>query len=293
LLIGIALLPTFINFSELLVVFQTNKPHLLASGIIVSGVATIFLGIRMKKLLQMVGVDITLLTSYKINLETLFYSVFIPSQLGAEAIKFAKILKLNTSFEKNNILLGLILDKLIGFGTFLFLSLISFFALRDTIGTFIDSFKANLYFLSLAIFLILTLSFIVIKILFKNISRLSPFGAKNKISLTASCIIISITMQLLMCFSLFFAAKSFNINICFTKVVFVLSTSLCFQILPISIAGIYVSEAAGIFMYLALGLTRPESLVLVASNYLFRIINSLIGGVFEFEETIKKSPIVK
>lgn len=80
---------------------------------------------------------------------------------------------------------------------------------------------------------------------------------------------------------LWITAQSLGILIGPSEIVVALSGTLLFQLIPVNLVGVSFGEVAGMAIYMAYGLDRPEAIFLVTNAYLQRLGAALVGGALE------------
>ncbi|MCD6227907.1 MAG: flippase-like domain-containing protein, partial [Candidatus Omnitrophica bacterium] len=94
-----------------------------------------------------------------------------------------------------------------------------------------------------------------------------------------TAIYFSLPVQIVTVFSFFFVCKSFYIDLDLVYFFIFVPIIMLIAFLPITVAGIGTREAATIYFFSKVGLSRPVSLGMSVMNLVFLIGISLIGGI--------------
>ncbi len=276
-----------IELKKISLIAQKSDFFLLIIGALLSHIAVLLFSLRLQQGLKIFDIRISFFSAYKIHIQSMFYLVFVPISLGMEAVKFGKLYYLHFDSSRPSIIKSLLLDRVIGVISFICLSLLAFIFLKTRIH--FDKISINYLFIILII-LILSITVILLKkisIISQHLKDIITRIKEKWVTLVIS-IIISLGMQIVMSLAAYLAAISFNINVSFLTIMFALCSAMIFQIVPLSLMGIGGGEAAGYLIYHLLGFSTLEAFFMVSIIYIYRVLNSLSGGIWELFEGITK-----
>ena len=97
-------------------------------------------------------------------------------------------------------------------------------------------------------------------------------------------------MQFLLAAALALPAQAWGLDITYRELLFVLAASSLLSAVPINVAGIGAAEIAGTGLYIALGLSSREAVLLVSLMYCYRLLFAVLGGLWDFAAT-RRSPV--
>lgn len=80
---------------------------------------------------------------------------------------------------------------------------------------------------------------------------------------------------------LWIAADALGIRVSSTEILVALAGTLLFQLIPVNLIGVSFGEVAGVAIYMAYGLDRPDAVFLVTIAYLQRLAAAVLGGGVE------------
>jgi len=258
---------------------------LLLLGVLVSQFSVFLCALRLNCMIAAWGRTMPLLPVYRIHLKSLFYFVFVPFSIGADV---AKLAMLTGVLERKKMQAAWIVvsDRLVGFISFLSLSFLGFI---PTSKVLVRSAGIERGYLLVVVGIIL---FAVLLFLVPGRRRL---GLDSKVKAfqetlhrslpwTLKALALSILMQLGMCTAVYCAALSFSIQISWVHTVFVISSSMLFQLIPVSVVGLGATELAAVGLFMAVGAGRMDAVLLVSTAYSYKLLSALLGGLLEYWE---------
>jgi uncharacterized membrane protein YbhN (UPF0104 family) len=216
-----------------------------------------------------------------------FYSLFFPTSVAGDLLKWTSLLKKYPRAHKVRLAGTALIDRLIGFTVF---SLEAFIALiiGKSLGYQFPSILLWLFLginLGLVVFYSLTFLVDFPKILGKQkyLSRLAELAellrSGNKKRLL-TCLGISLVSEPAWMTSCFLIAKVFGLPLALLDVYIFMPVIALILVLPISIAGFGAREHLFLYFFGQLGLP-VENILLMSTFYgILGVINSLIGGLF-------------
>lgn len=246
----------------------------------------------------------TVLTFTRASFLSLFYSLFFPTAVAGDILKWIVIDHKYPEIPKTRVLGSVILDRFIGFSMFMFLGLIST-VVGKNIGLIIPN-----YIFYLLIILNVVCLLIYIIIYFFDVSKLLPkvtflhkldeafdlLKDKNKGQII-KCLLVSFVSELIWILQMWFVAWKFGTNLGMLTIFIFIPIISMILILPISIGGFGAREQLYLFFFSQFS-TSNESLLLMSTFLgVLGVINALFGGFLSFfdqetRKTIKSKPNV-
>lgn len=251
--------------------------------------ASVFLcAVRLVFMVTAWGKRLPWLAAYRIHLKSLFYFVFVPFSIGADVAKMAMF---SSVFQQRKAqIIGMVFsDRVVGFLTFLVLSLLAFVHNAHALAALVGISRGYVLVL-LGLLLLAAVGSLLLRTDRLGIGeKMAAFWAafRNASWWVCGAFGTSILMQLCMCTAVFMAAASFAIPIHWLQVVFVVSSAMLFQLIPVSVGGVGVTEVAAVGLYMAVGLGRTDAILLASTAYTFKLLSALIGGLLEYVETLR------
>lgn len=216
-----------------------------------------------------------------------FYSLFFPSAVGGDLLKWIPLLKQYPNLSKQKLATSVVVDRIIGFTCF---SVVAFISL--ICGKLLKySFPNFIFWLFLIINIGVVVFYLVVYFIdVDNLVNKLPWGKKiegiisifqkeNKNRVFKSFLLSLITEPIWISTSYFFAllvGAPINLIQIF---IFIPIISLTL-ILPISFAGFGARENLYLFFFTPLGVDSEKLLLMSTVGGIVGIINSLIGGIF-------------
>jgi uncharacterized membrane protein YbhN (UPF0104 family) len=239
----------------------------------------------------------TILTFTKASFLAAFYSLFVPTAIAGDILKWMVIDRKYPEIPKTKVLGSVILDRFIGFSVFMTLGLISVIVGRR-MGLLIPD-----YIFYLLIALTLACLSVYIIIYFFDVSKLLPkftflkklddafelIKNKNK-SQIIKCLLISIVSETIWILQMWWVSWQFGANVGILAIFIFIPIISIILILPISIAGFGAREQLYLFFFSQVGGSNESILLMSTFLGILGIISALFGGVLSFfdEETRKK-----
>jgi uncharacterized membrane protein YbhN (UPF0104 family) len=226
------------------------------------------------------GITLKVTETLRINTLAIFYHFFAPLSIGADLTKFMK-LKKNSASTRHRIG-SIIFDHTVGICALIVLSLVLVVIRKPELG--------QLNFNGYASFLILAAAVLLLtSILFRQ--RIKHYMAAIFIIIKSEWLLIfvafcfSIIMHMVLAAGIFVGSHGFGIAISYLDILFVLSISMTLQSVPISLLGIGAPEIVSTAIYTIIGLSIPAALLMVALLYIYRLITSIMGGLWQILES--------
>jgi uncharacterized membrane protein YbhN (UPF0104 family) len=252
---------------------------LLLAVITVHLIAHVFVGLRLKQVLEVYSVRLRAFATCRLNLQSMFYFVFLPMGFATELSRFARIRSLAPATRNVPLASALVLDRFVGLSAFLFLSLLSASYILPRI-----QWSPNL---SETIWLIV----LVLPVVGMGVALLWRLGYVHKVKtlltlpdLNWGKLLVAFLLSLLMCSflvtSVYLGGWAVGIIMSWVEVAFVIMTSSLCAVIPVMILGVGPMDIAGVFLYQLLGLTSTDALLMASILYFLRVFVALLGGAW-------------
>lgn len=233
---------------------------------------------RLQATLAAFGVHIGRSQAIRIHLQSLFYFFFVPMSVGLEIARFAKVRALDPGVSAKRLFLALLLDRVLG--------LVAAVAVVGLLlPVVVPDLLPRLWHPS---WLVLVLAGTL------TVAGALRFSASLRQRLTDAVVAmaevrrtlpillgLSMAALLLVCASVYLIALGAGIAIGPVSLTLALSSSLLGMLLPVSVLGATLGEAAGAGVFGLMGLSAASALLLVSSAYAGRLLGALQGGLIE------------
>jgi hypothetical protein len=240
----------------------------------------IFISLRISFLAAILGCKIKLKDIYLISISIKFYQIFLPSVLS-EGIRGTKYF-LSGIKNRYDIIFLVIFDRIIGFMSFFFLFILSFFFLRP-------NFDKAVIILLISIFIVFAAGFInigKIRKLFQN-----TIGQRTSIKSMIAPLVFSLFAQIIIVTKYFYLFNHCIVGFHkdFLQTLYISSAAHLSQIVPLT-TGIFSIKDGFLFLLLKEGsgnIEKAFSVLLLLGSLEFFM--GIVGGIVEFVYIIKKS----
>lgn len=239
----------------------------------------------------------TMLTFTRATFLASFYSLFFPTAIAGDILKWMVIDYKYPEISKTRVLGSVVLDRFIGFSMFMFLGLISAIVGRKN-GLIIPD---NIYYLLIILTLVCLVIYVIIY--FFDVSKLLPkltflhrldeafdlLKDRNR-SQIVKCLLMSAVSEFCWILQMWFVGIMVGADLGLLSVFVFIPIISMILVLPISIGGFGARESLFLFFFSQTG-SSNESIVLMSIFLgILGVINALFGGVLSFfdEETRKK-----
>lgn len=238
-----------------------------------------------------------ILTFTRASFLAAFYSLFFPTAIAGDVLKWMVIDYKYPDIPKAKVLGSVILDRFIGFSIFMFLGLISAIVGRK-IGLIIPD-----YIFYLLIILTSVCFLIYMAIYFFDMSKLLPkitflhrlddaftlLKNKNKGQIL-KCLLMSMLSETIWILQIWFVGWKFGANFTMLSVFVFIPIISMILVLPISIGGFGAREQLYLFFFSQVGSSNESILLMSTFLGILGVINSLFGGILSLfdKETRKK-----
>jgi len=259
---------------------DVNFP-LIALALLVNQMALSLFALRMKMVLGIFGIPISGLQSLRIHLQSIFYYFIFPMTIGLEAARFAKI-KAIVGNQGDAFALGggLVADRLVGAVAALLTSIVLIPFMEPQV---VRSWEVNPTFVMLAsLGGLLLLALIYPKTRF-HLGEVVGLLRRGRRVLWLS-MLASLLTNLVFAFGVYLGAMAANLDISFAQTLFVISASMLFVVIPVSLAGASPVEAASMGVLLGIEIPMDQAIVFVVISYVAKLIAAFEGGGWEIYE---------
>jgi uncharacterized membrane protein YbhN (UPF0104 family) len=256
----------------------TLAPWSLLGAILLNQLALFAAAWRLQATLAAFGVRIGRRQAVRIHLQSLFYFFFVPMSVGLEIARFIKIRAIDPRVSAKRLLFALLLDRLLG--------LVAAVAMVTALLPLVMPEVLSQLWHPAWIAVVMLASLVVAGTLWLHApSRrrlLDVLAAISEVGgLLPRLIGLSLAALLLVCASVYLIAVGARLDIEPMVLTFALSASLLGMLLPVSMLGATLGEAAGAGLFAILGLNAAAALVLVSAAYGGRLLGALQGGIIE------------
>ncbi len=231
----------------------------------------------------------TVLTFTRASFLAAFYSLFFPTAIAGDILKWMVIDRNYPQIPKTKVLGSVVLDRFIGFSIFMFLGLISAMVGKNK-GLVIPD-----YVFYMLVILTIVCFIIYVIIYFFDVSKLLPkitflhklddafdlLKNRNKGQIVKS-IFISILSETFWILQMWFVGWKFGANLGILAVFVFIPIISMILILPISIGGFGAREQLYLFFFSQVGSSNESILLMSTFLGILGVINSLFGGFLSF-----------
>jgi len=215
-----------------------------------------------------------------------FYSLFFPSSIGGDMLKWLPLLKKYPKLSKTTLAGSVLVDRVIGFTAFTFDALVALIVGRWLNYSFPDSllwlFGAITFGIVVFYILVLTIDFNkfwgrfkFLKIVGEIVGLLRNENKKNVLI----CLGLSVISEPLWLLPNYFYGLIFGAGATLLNIFIFMPVIALILVLPISIAGFGARENLFLFFFSQLGIADEKILLMSTLNGIMTILNSLVGGL--------------
>lgn len=248
-------------------------------GLALSQAAGVLLAMRLGAVLRCFQIRLRLIDLWRIHLQSIFYYVFLPFGLGADVARFAKIAERSPDASRWSVAAGVLLDRMLGLATFLLLAAASAPLVLSS-GILCIDIPPWLMVTVPAVLGLLAVAALLRWRHRVDLRRISQ-SIRDRKRTIAAALLLSIAMQTLMASAVYAAARSLSIDIGPLTVLFVVAAGAAIQAIPATVAGAGMGEVAAASLYVAMGLSWREAVLLAAIDYGYRLLTAIMGGLWE------------
>jgi len=257
----------------------------LLAGAGLSLVAMIPLALRFRHAMKIGGFVIDLPHSLRINALSAFYHFFVPLSIGSELTKFMHLRFVAPERGSMRAAGAILLDHVLGFAAIL-LILLALLADGEPLPVEIDP---RWVWIALAV-----ANVVGAAVAWHLRARLRTTGRELFARIVshrfdaAAGLLWSVVMQLLLAAAVAVGSSAWGLGISYREMLFVLAGSNLLAAVPLNVAGIGAAELAGTGLFIALGLTSREAVLLVSLLFCYRLLFAVAGGAWDFIATHRK-----
>lgn len=236
-------------------------------------------GVRLYSAIWTFGGKISLFKGCMIGQQALFYFFAIPTTVGYEVARYAKVVSVATHISKTKVMSAVFLDRMVG----ALASLLLFLVFAPQLLRVIH-YSRLVILLLVSIVLILGLVMIVSTQVRAWLSRFIKvvYTSKGKMLIL---LVLGIMAQLLQAYMLYWGVSQlWHISVSFSKMIAIQSLGNLVSILPVSAAGIGMSEVGVFTVALLLGYNASVAGLISALLYFSKLLGAFEGGAIEFIE---------
>jgi len=251
----------------------------LLAGAGLSLVATLPLALRFRHAMRIGGFAIDLPHSLRINALSAFYHFFVPLSIGSELTKFMHLRFIAPERGSMRAAGAILLDHVLGFAAIL-LILGALLADGEPLPVEIDPVWA---WSALA-----AANLVGAGVAWHLRARLRATGGElwrrvlgHRVDAVAG-LLWSVVMQLLLAAAVAVGSSAWGLGISYREMLFVLAGSNLLAAVPLNVAGIGAAELAGTGLFIALGLSSREAVLLVSLLFCYRLLFAVAGGAWDF-----------
>lgn len=251
----------------------------LVAGAMISLVAMGPLAMRFRHALHIAGFALAAGQSLRINALSTFYHFFVPLSIGAEVTKFVQLKLVHPQQGAMQLTGAILLDHVLGFAALLVI-LVGMFCVDYPLPGTID-----LRWLAVAV---IAMNGVLLGVAWGMRERL---GAKTRDVLerlaghrldVVAALAWSCAMHALLAAAMLLPAQAWGLDLGYREFLFVLAASSLLSAIPVNVAGIGAAEIAGTGLYIALGSSSKEAVLLVSLMYCYKLLFAVLGGVWDF-----------
>jgi len=279
-----------VPYHELIDVYRKSKKIFILYGFLINVFIFLLTIFRWKLLLTSLGVKATTRETFSASFSGLFFNLIFPSFVAGDIFRGFSIS--NRHGQSHKVASSVLMDRFSGAFGLTVVALFSFLFGRRLLPHGQILFALFILcgivgFVSLLIFSKTFFSFFA-KILKKDSSlkvkviefhdQLYFFRKHPKVFFQS--LLISIPVQALVAVMFFITSKAFDLHVGMMYFLILVPLIMMIALIPITIGGIGTREAAVVYFFSFVGITKSVSLGLSLLNLAFGIILGLLGGVF-------------
>ena len=250
----------------------------LLLGFLFSLLSYVLYALRFRVSLAAVGVAMGSLQTVRLNSFATFCQFFVPLSVGADLTRFALCRDLDPKHRGLRCAGGIIVDHCTGLLTALLIGAALSYTVIPPLPTVTQ--YAQMIVAALGVLSVVTGVWVWRRRARRSHYRLGILLRTRWRNLMLG-IGFSLAMQLTLAGAVFVGSVEWHNSLTYSEVLWVLACGSVMQLVPINVAGITVGDAAGVGLYVALGLAMAEALQLVALFYVYRLSVAIIGGLWQ------------
>lgn len=274
-LIGLPVLVYWASREQALNLRQGLHPLLLL-GIGLSLVAAALFALRFRIMLVTVQIRLGFVDTLRMTLLSMFYYFFVPLAVGGDVTRFVKLKA--RDYGAMPVAAAIVLDHAAGFAGLMLLSA-GVFTFERPLDVTLDT---------RTVAAVVALAGLIGALLFLRLRdhptirlRVLYDYALAHWRRFAAALVLSLVVHTLFAAAVFAGGRGWGIEITFPELLFVITTALMFQALPLNVAGVGAAEVAGTGLYVAIGLPLSAAVLLSSLPVIYRLIAGIIGGAWD------------
>jgi hypothetical protein len=292
-LAGLGVLLGFADWDNVLTILKTADFFRLSLSLVLLQLSVIVFALRSNLLFKFSHCPIKLFDSYRIYQQSIFYAFFFPSLAAGDAVQYLKLKKLFQDEGKIKILSILVLGRGGGIASAGIIAGILFIYMDTEVELLRGGRLWNIALLLGIFFILVLIAVMIIKRARLFLAKYVDLIKKFPFLFLCACI-CSMAMHCIMAGGLAVGQDALRITgIDYWEILFVMCCGVCSQVFPLTVAGAGANELVTFSLYKAMGLGGSEALLMVSMLYLFRLLNSIIGGGCELSSSLKLLSIAK
>lgn len=247
---------------------------------------------RFRTSLALFGFTVPWWRAYVVHVQSVFYLFFLPFGVGMDIAKFVKLhRRVPGARPAAGPLVGAIMaDRLIGFAVAATVAVLAVLAGGPGLSDLAIRVRWEIAVLfGVALLLIAGALWHWRAYLFAGWLLGAVGTARRRPMLVAVAVLASLGLFGVLSGCLWAAASVLGADLPYALALLVVSASMIFQALPISLAGVGGGELAMVGLLLVSGFARSEAVLLAAVFYGFRLTAALLGGAMELVGLIRPS----
>ena len=232
--------------------------------------------LRFRAVMQIAGIGLDRVAALRICTLAVFWHFFVPLSVGSELTRYARLRAHAPAREPGEIAAALVLDHALG--------VLALLGLAGALLLSLRPFGQVSRWLPLAVWAGLAMALLLMHFIRRRLPgpvtrTLRQLNARR--GAVARALGWSLLMHLLLAAAVWTGARGWQIALDYPHAALVQASAGLFQMLPVNLGGVGGGEVAGLGLYLALGLSRADALLLVSLLYCYRVAVALLGGAWE------------
>jgi Lysylphosphatidylglycerol synthase TM region len=255
--------------------FAATWPALLL-GLFLSQLSFACYAARFRAVMRITDIDLLPLQALKLSARALFYHYLLPLSVGNDLTRLTLCRAAAPAVPVRLIAGGIVLDH--GIGTLALLLLVC------TVGWHLIpgvefSWQKGWGFGLVGVLVISALGYWAHPLW----QRLAGWRARlcGHWSCVVQALALSLLMQSVLAAALHSGAQGWHIDLPYVQILAVLAASGLLQILPFNFGGLHLGDVAGTGMYVALGLSLSDAILLGSLLVCYRLMMAVIGGLWD------------
>ncbi|MSQ67228.1 MAG: hypothetical protein EXR83_03400 [Gammaproteobacteria bacterium] len=261
-------------------------PQLLV-GLLLSQLSMVAFSQRFRAVMRLAGLALGWLETLRILSLAVFYHCFVPLSVGSELTKFLKLRAAAPTHRAGTLAAVLVVDHAVGFVALLGVAL-SLLVWRAPLGPVLGARPVLLGGAALVLVTLLVLRAAhrrgCLPRAAQDALRALPARRAAGVHVLHGLAWSLVTIGLLAA-AVVVGSAGWHLPIAYPEVLFVLASAGIFQLLPLNVAGVGAGDLAGVGLYLALGLSSTQALMLVSLLYGYRLAMAMVGAAWALAAT--------